>query len=67
MTNTYPEPELRADAELVVPGLHALTLAALDALCADSTPDSTPPRKVRVAGAPDSTPPRKVRVAGAPD
>lgn len=35
VTNTYTEPELRADAELVVPGLHALTLAALDALCAD--------------------------------
>jgi beta-phosphoglucomutase len=35
VTNTYPEPELRADADLVVPGLHALTLAALDALCAD--------------------------------
>lgn len=35
VTNTYSEPELRADAELVVPGLHALTLAALDALCAD--------------------------------
>lgn len=47
VTNTYSEPELRADAELVVPGLHALTLAALDALCRDSTP----PRQVRVAGA----------------
>ena len=35
VTNTYSQPELRADAELVVPGLHALTLAALDALCAD--------------------------------
>jgi beta-phosphoglucomutase-like phosphatase (HAD superfamily) len=48
VTQTYSEPELRADAELVVPGLHALTLAALDALCAASTP----PHKVRVAGAP---------------
>ena len=38
VTNTYSEPELRADAELVVPGLHALTIAALDALCADSIP-----------------------------
>ena len=35
VTNTYTEAELRADAELVVPGLHALTIAALDALCAD--------------------------------
>ena len=35
VTNTYSEQELRADAELVVPGLHALTIAALDALCAD--------------------------------
>jgi len=35
VTNTYSEAELRADAELVVPGLHALTLEALDALCAD--------------------------------
>jgi beta-phosphoglucomutase len=35
VTNTYTEPELRADAELVVPGLHALTIDALDALCAD--------------------------------
>ena len=35
VTNTYSEPELRADAELVVAGLHALTLTALDALCAD--------------------------------
>ena len=34
VTNTYNEAELRADAELVVPGLHALTIAALDALCA---------------------------------
>ena len=35
VTNTYSEAELRADAELVVPGLHALTLEALDALCGD--------------------------------
>ena len=35
VTNTYSEAELRADAELIVPGLHALTLEALDALCAD--------------------------------
>lgn len=35
VTNTYSETELRADAELVVPGLNALTLDALDALCAD--------------------------------
>ena len=35
VANTYPEHELRAEAELVVPGLHALTLAMLDALCAD--------------------------------
>ena len=35
VTNTYSEAELRADAELVVPGLHALTLDALDALCGD--------------------------------
>ena len=34
VTNTYTEAELRADAELVVAGLHALTLDALDALCA---------------------------------
>ena len=34
VTNTYSEAELRADAELVVPGLHALSLDALDALCA---------------------------------
>ena len=34
VTNTYSEAELRPDAELVVPGLHALTLDALDrALC----------------------------------
>ena len=30
--------ELRPDAELVVAGLHALTLDALDALCGDGTP-----------------------------
>jgi beta-phosphoglucomutase len=35
VTNTYSEAELRADAELIVPGLHALTLEALDRLCAD--------------------------------
>lgn len=35
VTNTYSAAELRADAELVVDGLHALTLDALDALCAD--------------------------------
>jgi beta-phosphoglucomutase len=35
VTNTYSDAELRADAELVVPGLNALTLDALDALCAD--------------------------------
>lgn len=35
VTNTYSAAELRSDAELVVPGLHALTLEALDDLCAD--------------------------------
>jgi beta-phosphoglucomutase len=35
VTNTYPAAELRPDAELVVAGLHALTLDALDALCGD--------------------------------
>jgi beta-phosphoglucomutase-like phosphatase (HAD superfamily) len=35
VATTYSEAELRADAELVVAGLHALTLDALDALCAD--------------------------------
>jgi beta-phosphoglucomutase len=35
VTNTYTAAELRADAELVVNGLHALTLDQLDALCAD--------------------------------
>ena len=34
VTNTYSEAELRADAEFVVAGLHALTIEALDALCA---------------------------------
>jgi len=35
VTNTYAAAELREDAELVVDGLHTLTLDALDALCAD--------------------------------
>ncbi len=35
VTNTYAAAELREDAELVVDGLEALTLEALDALCAD--------------------------------
>ena len=35
VTNTYPAEELRSDAELVVDGLHALSLDVLDALCAD--------------------------------
>jgi beta-phosphoglucomutase len=35
VTNTYSAAELRADAELVVAGLQALTLDALDSLCAD--------------------------------
>ena len=35
VTNTYPEAELRADAELVVAGLNMLTLEVLDALCAE--------------------------------
>jgi len=35
VATTYSEAELRSDAELVVAGLHALTLDALDALCAD--------------------------------
>lgn len=34
VTNTYSAAELRADAELVVAGLNALTLDALDTLCA---------------------------------
>jgi len=35
VTNTYAAAELREDAELVVDGLHVLTLDALDTLCAD--------------------------------
>ena len=35
VATTYSEAEVRPDAELVVAGLHALTLDALDALCAD--------------------------------
>ena len=35
VTNTYSAAELRPDAELVVDGLQALTLDALDSLCAD--------------------------------
>lgn len=35
VANTYPAAELRADAELVFPGLNAITLDALDALVAD--------------------------------
>jgi beta-phosphoglucomutase len=35
VTNTYSAAELRPDAELVVEGLHALTLDALDELCAN--------------------------------
>jgi len=35
VTNTYTAAELGADSELVVDGLHSLTLEALDALCAD--------------------------------
>jgi hypothetical protein len=35
VTNTYSAAELRPDAELVVDGLQALTLEALDTLCAD--------------------------------
>ncbi len=35
VTNTYSASELRSDAELVVAGLHVLTLEALDSLCAD--------------------------------
>ncbi len=38
VTNTYSDAELRPDAELVFPGLHAVTLAALDALCGDEAP-----------------------------
>ncbi|MEW6323069.1 MAG: HAD family phosphatase [Acidobacteriota bacterium] len=36
VTNTYRADELRADAELVFPGLHAITLADLDRLCEDA-------------------------------
>lgn len=35
VTNTYPAAELRADAELVVAGLHTLTLDMLEALVSD--------------------------------
>jgi beta-phosphoglucomutase len=35
VTNTYTDAELRPDAELVFPGLHAVTLGALDALCGE--------------------------------
>ena len=35
VATTYSAAELRPDAELVADGLHALTLDALDALCAD--------------------------------
>ncbi|MEO7158049.1 MAG: hypothetical protein ABI039_10825, partial [Vicinamibacterales bacterium] len=35
VTNSYAAAELQSDAELVVAGLNALTLDALDALCAD--------------------------------
>lgn len=35
VTNTYSAAELEPDAELVVAGLHALTLDALDSLCAN--------------------------------
>jgi beta-phosphoglucomutase len=35
VTNTYAAAELQPDAELVVAGLNALTLDALDALCGD--------------------------------
>jgi hypothetical protein len=34
VTHSYPAAEL-ADAELIVEGLHALTLTALDELCAN--------------------------------
>ena len=43
VTNTYTAAELAPHAELVVPGLHALTLAALNSLCA-SLPASAIPR-----------------------
>ena len=35
VANTYPAAELRAEAELVFPGLHAITLEALDRLVGD--------------------------------
>ena len=35
VATTYSAAELKDDAELVFPGLHAITLDALDALCAD--------------------------------
>jgi beta-phosphoglucomutase-like phosphatase (HAD superfamily) len=35
VTNTYSDAELRQEAELVFPGLHAVTLGALDDLCSD--------------------------------
>jgi beta-phosphoglucomutase-like phosphatase (HAD superfamily) len=35
VTNTYSEADIRQEAELVFPGLHAVTLEALDDLCAD--------------------------------
>jgi beta-phosphoglucomutase len=35
VTNTYSDADIRQDAELVFPGLHAVTLEALDDLCAD--------------------------------
>jgi beta-phosphoglucomutase-like phosphatase (HAD superfamily) len=35
VTNTYSDAELRSEAELVFPGLHAVTIDALDALCGD--------------------------------
>jgi beta-phosphoglucomutase len=38
VATTYSPAELRAEAELVVAGLHALTLDALDELCGDGAP-----------------------------
>jgi len=35
VTNTYSDADIRQEAELVFPGLHAVTLEALDDLCAD--------------------------------
>ncbi len=35
VANTYDHAELRQEAELVFPGLHAVTISALDDLCAD--------------------------------